>query len=235
MKYVKIMSLNLWGFNDWEKRFPEIIKSIKEESPDIVFFQEARKEISNFSENQVSILNKELQFPYEKFEKATIKTTKKGTPLKTPLEHGLGIISKFPFKTEVIKLKRENEDTEDRMILSAHINIEGKAQSIYNVHFSNRDNLAHLHFLETLEIAEGRKETPIIVGDYNIKNLSLYKNLYEENYKNSSDLFSYISYPDDKLSYDYFLISKNNNFIDFKCLDVYLSDHKAIVALMDLT
>lgn len=234
MNSIKILSLNLWGFNDWEHRLPEIINNIKKEDPDIVCIQEAQKDVSKFLEDQISIINKDLRFPNAKFEVATIKTTKNGIPLENPFEHGLGVLSKFPTETEVVKLKREAVDTEDRIILRIKITLKEKAYVIYNVHFSNQDKLAELHFKETLEIARKRDEVPIIVGDFNVKNLSQYKDTYDSFYKNSADVFSYISYPKDNLSYDYFLIPNKYDFLDFKCLDNYLSDHRAIKAEIDL-
>ena len=62
---MKLTTLNLQGFNDWLHREPEIIDYLKATDPDVILFQEVvfLPAISAF--NQVQLLNKKLNYPFE--------------------------------------------------------------------------------------------------------------------------------------------------------------------------
>ena len=94
---MKILSLNLWRYYDWENRFENIVNSILEKEPDVIFLQEVQldKEKSLFS--QVEILKKELgEYKYSIFSTIVIKTHQRGKELKNPIQHGMAILSKYP-------------------------------------------------------------------------------------------------------------------------------------------
>ncbi|MGB8816182.1 MAG: endonuclease/exonuclease/phosphatase family protein [Minisyncoccia bacterium] len=228
------MSLNLWRFYDWEKRLPNIISIINEIKPDIIFTQETQLNISIDQRNQVEILNEFIKYPHTYFAQACVKTTRKGVPLPNPVDHGLGIFSKFPFKPEIIKLKQAVDDKEKRIVVNCDMKIDGEDYTISGVHFSNSDAWSEAHFKETLEIYKKRNIKPILAGDFNIKNFGQYKTLYENSYRLSSDEFSYLSYPKDGVSYDYVMIPKQYEFIDFQCRDEYVSDHRMITTKIKL-
>lgn len=230
-KHIKVASLNLWRFNEWERRLPLIVETIRRINPDIVLLQEVQRDISKDERNQLEILNSNLKFPYTQFSLADIKTTRKGSPLPYPVEHGLGILSKFQFSTQVFNLAKSNGDKEQRILqINKFPTLDNI--NIVNVHFSNTDEWAESHIRETL--GELRADNYIIAGDFNIKDILRYENLFGEQLVASSSEHNYVSYPADGLSYDYILISKKFKFGDFECRDEPVSDHRMIVSNIEL-
>jgi len=227
---IKLVSLNLWRFHDWEKRFPEIIRVIKEIDPDVIFTQETQRDISIDSRNQIEILNAELAYPYTAYEIADIKLTRKGVPLKNPVDHGLGVLSKLPFSSEAIELTKAADDKEKRIVLACKIMIGENPLFIANVHFSNSDRWAENHFKETLSLLKEKGIASVLAGDFNIFNIAQYKDAYGKDYAASSDQFEYISYPEDNASLDYILLPRNCSFKSFECRQEYLSDHRMLSA-----
>lgn len=227
---ITIVSLNLWRFYDWEKRFPEIIRVLKEINPDVICTQETQKNIAISPLNQIDILNNELKYPHSDFAVADIKHQQKGEPLKYPVDHGLGILSRFPITTKVLPLTKAVDDKEQRILLNCQVVGDDQVYNITNLHFSNSDRWAEDHFKETLEILRDNNLASILVGDFNIFNISKYKEIYGQEYIASSELFDYISYPKDNASLDYILLPNSYQFESFECRLEYLSDHRMIVA-----
>jgi len=207
---------------------------LKEINPDVICTQETQRDIAFDSRNQIEIINSELGYPHSNFSIAEIKHTQKGVSLENPIEHGLGILSKFPFEVEVIPLTKDNNDKEQRIIIKCEIDIDGVLCVIANLHFSNSDVWAEKHFKETLSIFKENKNLPILVGDFNIFNISKYRELYSDSYQTSSDLYDYTSYPKDNGSLDYILLPHKYKFESFSCRDEYVSDHRMIVAKINL-
>ena len=225
-----IASLNLWCFSEWDTRLPAIVKLLKEINPDILFTQETQRNIAIDPRNQIEIINAELGYPYHIFAPADIKTTRKDVTYKFPVEHGLGVLSKWPVITETIQLKKSEDDKEKRIILTCEIDMGGVKHLLANLHFSNSDMWAENHFKETLKILNQKNITPILVGDFNIYNIVKYKDLYDSQYISSSELYHYVSYPNDNASLDYILLPQQYEFEDFSCRSEYVSDHRMIVA-----
>ena len=128
-RMIKIASLNLWRFNEWERRLPLIVESIKKVNPDIIFFQEMQTDISFDKRNQLDILNSFLKYPHQMFTLADIKTKRKGVPLSHPVDHGLGVLSKFEFSTDKIMLTKAEDDKEQRILQVNNFNIDGQGQA----------------------------------------------------------------------------------------------------------
>lgn len=61
---MKIVSLNLRGFFDWEARMPLILRYLEREQPEVVLLQEVvyLPEVSPFS--QLDLLNQAAGFPH---------------------------------------------------------------------------------------------------------------------------------------------------------------------------
>ena len=228
----KFVTLNLHRFEDWSARLPAIVALLKKLDPDVVFLQEVQADISFDAGNQIDILNEQLGYPYARFSEACIKTTRKGKPLPHPVSHGLGVLSKFPFDTEIIKLQLATGDTETRIIMLNEFDVRGEKVVAANVHFANSDAWAEAHFRETLRILAEKNISSIIAGDFNIKHIADFKDLYADKYVSSADSFKYVSYPKDGLSYDYILLPKQSSFVDFQCVDESVSDHKALYAVI---
>jgi endonuclease/exonuclease/phosphatase family metal-dependent hydrolase len=232
---IKLMSLNIHNYHDFKRRKPRIVALIKKYAPDVVALQEVRddRRKNKVGENQAKQLNKELKFKHFKFLRVNNINKVKGIAKAPSCYEGLAILSKFHFSSGNILLKKRNGDKYYRKVLTADIKIGDKMILIWVVHFSNNDLFARLHSEETLAYAKSTK--PIILGDFNIKNLSELKKLAAKNdYTSSSDYKHYISFPDDKGSYDYIFLPKRFSFSSFRCIPDKVSDHKALFAKINL-
>ena len=129
-KSFSVASLNLWCFYEWRTRLPTIIKLLQEIKPDILFTQETQRNIALDPRSQIEIINTKLRYPYCIFAPADIKLEQKGIIYKFPVEHGLGVLSKWPITTEVIPLTKSESDKEKRIILQCEIDIDGIKHSL---------------------------------------------------------------------------------------------------------
>jgi endonuclease/exonuclease/phosphatase family metal-dependent hydrolase len=234
LQEIKILNLNIHNYHGFTKRKEKIISLIEKYDPDIVTLQEVRdnREKNKEGEDQAKQLNEKLNFKHYKFLVTDDVNRAKGLKDKPLCYEGLAVFSKFPFSSEEIKLKKEDNDKYYRKILIANIKIEDQTVPIWVVHFSNSDFFANLHAKETLAYAKSKN--PIILGDFNIKYPKEIKRLAEINDYFSSSDFAYISYPKDNCSYDYIFIPKKFKFTKFKCLEEDVSDHKALFAIIKL-
>jgi len=235
---MKILSLNLWRYYDWENRFENIISNILEKEPDVIFFQEAQldKEKSNFS--QVEILKDKLsQYKYSIFSTIVVKTHQRGKKLKTPVQHGMAILSKYPIvNTFNYFLKLSKDEEENRSILCFDIKKKEGIEKMANIHFGNREDWAKKQLKEFIGFLDSRKEKRIMVGDFNLFKMTEYENIFK-GYNLSYNFKKYQSF---KKSYengkivkkngtlDYILIPNNYEFKSLEILNEYLSDHNAL-------
>lgn len=234
IKKIKIMTLNIHNYYDFTLRKPRIIALIKKYKPDIVAFQEIRDDRTKNKEgmDQAKQLNDELNFEYFKFLCVNDKNKVKGLANIPPCYEGLAILSKFPFSSDEILLKRHKDDKYYRKVLVANIKIGIKIIPVWVVHFSNNDLFASLQAEETLMYAKSTQ--PIILGDFNIKYPLEIKKLAEKNNYISSSNYNYVSFPQDNCSYDYIFIPNIFSFLSFECIMNEISDHKALFAKINL-
>lgn len=224
---MKILSLNIWNYHNFNSRKLKIIKLIKKYDPDVVVFQEVRDDRSkNIIDNdQLKQLNQELEYRYSYF--LPVQNFKNKKKLNHDCIEGLGICSKHPFNKQFIELKKHPDDVFTRKALHTKVNFDKTIVNIINVHFSPNDLFARLHLEEVLEKQKNKKKT-VIIGDFNYPHKKSISRLSKENgFKSSSD-FDYISYPNDKCSYDYILISNDAEFRKFECINEEVSDHNAL-------
>jgi endonuclease/exonuclease/phosphatase family metal-dependent hydrolase len=233
---MKIFNLNLWNYTDWKKREPKIIKAIREYKPDILVFQEVRDDVrfNKKGDNQLKQLNRVLRYPYSAFYQIADK--RKGFPekYKQYCVEGTGILSNFPIlKIEKKQLKKHKDDK----YICGNLYVRIKAErpvDILAVHFSNTDLFSKLHLIETLKYIRAKKIKTIIIGDFNIRHQNILHKLTRKDYKSSIKYKKYISYPPRKWSLDYLLIPKEFKFKSFKCEGKGLSDHKALIAEVEI-
>ncbi len=226
--------MNIHNYHHFAERKPKIVTLIKEYDPDIVALQEIRDDRAKNKAgmDQAKQLNNELNFKYFKFLRVNNRNKVKDL-INIPLCYeGLAILSKFPFSSNKIILKKHSEDTYSRKILVANIKMGSQIIPVWVVHFSNSDLFARLHAEETLIYAKSIQ--PIILGDFNIKYPLEVKKLAEENNYISSSNYDYISFPEDNCSYDYIFIPQKYSFLSFKCIPQDVSDHKALFAEINL-
>ncbi len=233
MNKIKIVTINLWRYYDWSIRRPNILDFIEKNDPDIIALQEVQLNNSFSKSSQAEDLAKMAGYKYYFFSPTMKKTKQIGLDgeLNQNASHGLAIISKYPITLcESYLLNQHQQDKEPRTVLFATININNTNIDICNVHFANRSIYSDLHIKELMDKIKSKINMPIILGDFNIYDLSPYKLSILTDYKSSHDFTNYISYPKDNGSLDYILLPDKFNFINVTCPDIYLSDHRPIIA-----
>ncbi len=235
---IKILSLNLWRYNDFDIRFENLLKVISNKNPDIILLQESQIDQSFSRLSQVEIIKNKINeviskdYKFSHYSTVYLKKYQKGEKLEIPVQHGMGIISKYPVVNSFeYYLNIIDKNPEPRSIFCFDLEIEDHIHKFANVHFTNNDIEAPKELQEFLGFIENRNERRIMCGDFNIFNLSEYlKN--NKDYTLSTKFKKYILYEKDNGTLDYVLLPKEYNFIDFECLNDYLSDHKGIFAVV---
>lgn len=223
---MRITTLNLQEFHDWENRHPLIIKYLQTVSPDLIFFQEVvfLPKVSPY--NQVQLLNKTLKYPNEH----SVISRLQDSSVHENYREGLATLSKYRVaKTDTIILKRAVGDRHNRIIQLLDLEVDEQIIKVANVHFSITDitDFATAHLLETLEILEMRDEERIIIGDFNLSDLNETVDVWGDKYRCSNETY-YISYPSMNKSTDYVLIPKSYAFTNIEVSGDHLSDHRAL-------
>jgi len=240
---IELLSLNLCNYHNFDKRKPRIINFIKELEPDIVVLQEVRDD-SRYNakgDNQAEQINRHLNYPHITFAETMDINLVKGTPDEQERTEGLAVLSKMPIlETKKRNLRKHPDDKFTRAIMHVRL-MSNKPIDILNVHFSPGIQFAKLHLKETIELSKAWGIKPIIVGDFNIPNPEIIREL-APNYTISADVKKYLSYiprenaKKDKVynteacTLDYILIPKNYEFEYFDCVDKDLSDHSVLIA-----
>lgn len=227
---IKITSLNLFAFEDWENRKIPILEYLHKENSDVVVFQEVvfLPDVSPF--NQVQLLNQQLHYP---FELNSVTRLQRG--LTYPIyREGLGVTSKYPIKSsDTIILKQAQGDEHQRIVQLFDIQIGHHIIKIAHVHFSITDyvDFATAHLVETLAILEARGEKRIIIGDFNLTHLEESQGLWGDEYR-ASTAKPYITYPSMNKRTDYALIPNEYSFVDITVSPDGLSDHRALTVTL---
>jgi endonuclease/exonuclease/phosphatase family metal-dependent hydrolase len=226
-------SLNVQSFTDWETRKPTLVDYFRGTDPDIILFQEVTF-LPQFSPyTQPTLLNQELGYPYE----ATHVTRLQPSHEYDTYREGLGILSKWPIlRSETLILKQQSHDEHQRIVQLVDLLCHKKIVKLAHVHFSisdNDENLPRQHLYELMEILTARGETRIIGGDFNMNDIDIHADLWQDDYISSSTV-PYMSYPPMSKRVDYFLLPKSYDFLDIKTSGDGLSDHRALeVAISD--
>lgn len=220
-------SLNVQGFFNWENRQAAISDFLQQTAPDIVLFQEVTFLPQIAADNQVALLNKTLQYPYENSAVTRLQTS----PHYENYREGLGVISKWPIiKSETVILKQNPRDEHQRIVQLIDIRRHDEIIKLANVHFSISDrdeNFPRDHLRELLDILESRGEVRIIGGDFNMNSLDRHADLWQESYSASSAK-PYITFPEQNKCIDYFLLPKEYTFLEITTSPDGLSDHRAL-------
>ena len=150
--------------------------------------------------------------------------------------YGLALISKHPIiSIESYFLRRHPDYDEETSVLFCKINIDGRIVDVCNVHFGNSDLFSDLHLNELMDLCEERNIEPIILGDFNNFNLAAYKQSRLRNYRISSEVADYESMPKNNGTLDYIVVpSSSYDIQQVQCPDIYVSDHRALIADIEL-
>lgn len=229
---MKITTLNLQGFDQWEDREAAIITYLKEEAPDVALFQEAvyLPDISPY--NQVQLLNSSLRYPYQQ---GVISRLQVGVDYPVYRE-GLAAISRHPIvSSDIIVLKQAEGDHHQRIVQLLDLYIDEQVVPIAHVHFSITDDFdfATPQLQELLGLMESRSEERLIMGDFNLNDLDASAELWQDRYVASTS-FDYLSYPSMNKRNDYILVPKSYTLDKVTTSGDDLSDHRAITATVGL-
>jgi len=229
---MKITTLNLQAFDNWEIRESAITDYLRLVDADIVLFQEAVYLPTISPYNQVQILNRTLNYPYIN----SAITRLQPSPHYETYREGLAALSKYPVvASDTIVLKQTPGDEHNRIIQLLDVCVGERVIKIANVHFSLTDTVdyATAHLKETLDVLAARGEERIIAGDFNINHLEALSEMWANNYRSSEEK-EYISFPVMNKRVDYFLISKAYTFLDISTSTDGLSDHLAVMADIEI-
>lgn len=232
---LKIMTINMWRYHDWEQRKETIVALINEQQPDCIVLQEVltNHAFSDFPSSDY--IAEACGYAYSAFTPTLVRTDSKdqnGERTQRASE-GQAILSRFPIKkVESYYLKLYPEYPEEKAVMLCKIATDDGDIDIINVHFANSE-VAYAQLDELLQLVEARKLKPIIAGDFNIYDLAHYKAKSPtlQRYQISSELENYVSYPDDNDSLDY-IVADSSMFVlqDVTCHEAYVSDHRALSA-----
>lgn len=225
---MKITTLNLQAFDNWETREPAITDYLRQVDADIVLFQEVVYLPTISPYNQAQILNRTLTYPHIH----SAVTRLQPSPHYQTYREGLAALSKYPVvASDTIVLKQAPGDEHNRIVQLLDVSIGEHVIKIANIHFSLADTVdyATAHLQETLDMLAARGEERIIAGDFNISHLEAVSEVWEKQYRSSTEK-KYISYPSMNKRIDYFLVPKSYSFLDISTSTDELSDHRAVTA-----
>jgi endonuclease/exonuclease/phosphatase family metal-dependent hydrolase len=222
---LKLMTLNVWGYYDWQKRQKNIASLLSKNKPDIVALQEVQFDSSMANQPQSELIS--AGYAYTVYFPLCVK--KGVTDSSTEVMHGLALLSKYPIlRTSSHILKQHIADHDAAGLLFADVQVGGQTVSICNVHFDNTDTTSLLHLKEALKLCHAKSISPILLGDFNIYNLPKYQELIN-GYSVNLDHTPYISFPREKETLDYIVIPNDTySFESVNCSDEYVSDHNAV-------
>ena len=165
--HIRVMTLNIWNYNDpWPRRRELIVDTVREVDPDVVGFQEirhdgARDEGGRNQAEQFAACLPDYRFVAQ--------------PAQIDVEvdrwEGLAIFSRLPIaSTDHIELSRDPSDPRDnhqRIVLHAAIDTPVGPLHIYDTHLSlSRE--ARQRTVREITAFVGHHATPaVLVGDFN--------------------------------------------------------------------
>ncbi len=227
---MRITSLNLRGFFDWEQRSQRVIEFLRHTDPDVILFQEVVYLPDESPFSPVELLNRSLVYPY----RHSAITRLQASPTYGVYREGLAVLSRLPIpSTEALVLRHEDHDPHHRIVQFVDVQAGPVTHRLADVHLSVRDDFALHHLQEVLAILADRGEQRIIGGDFNVNHLEQYRALWRDDYVLTSDIEQYVSYPHSQQANDYFLVPKTYAIGEISLSSNDLSDHRALT--VDLT
>jgi endonuclease/exonuclease/phosphatase family metal-dependent hydrolase len=221
---VRITTLNLRGFFDWEARAPKVAAYLRGLSPDVILFQEVvfLPEVSPFS--PVELLNRELGMPV----RLEAITRLQSGRAHAVYREGLALLSRLPVpSSQTLALQREDGDPHQRIVQLADVVADDGVWRLGNVHLSVRDDYALRHLGEVLGILRDKGERRILGGDFNVNHLERHASLWDEAVLTSS-VAGYQSHPATNENDDYFLVPTAFTIEQVLVSGDDLSDHEAV-------
>jgi endonuclease/exonuclease/phosphatase family metal-dependent hydrolase len=225
---MKIVSLNLRGFFDWDERLPHVVRYLRDEQPDVVVLQEVVFLPGISPLTQLDALNGVLGFPYRHSSVSRLQGSKQFGPYR----EGLGVLSRFPVtRSETLILLHEEHDPHNRLVQFFDVAAD-TVWKFANLHLSVRDDYALHQLEEVLAILKARGERRIIGGDFNMNYLERHAHLWRDEYVLTSEVERYVSFAGSHQANDYFLVPKGYELTSIKVSEDGLSDHRALAVEM---
>lgn len=232
-----LMTLNLWGYFDWENRKDTITSVINKLNPDVIAFQEAQTNHSFSPWPQSDFIADICNFKYRIFAptyRRDGQVDKKGG-MTQETSFGLALISKYPIiSSETYFLRQHPDHDEACSVLFVKLDMNGEEVDVCNVHFGNSDLFSDLHINELMDLCEERSVQPIILGDFNHFQLDMYKEKRLKGYSLTTDIAKYESMPKNNGTLDYIVVpAKKYSLKKVICPAEYVSDHRALFASIE--
>lgn len=233
MTPLTFMTLNLWGYADWEARKDTVLRLVKNTKADIIALQEVQTNLTYLPVPQSDFIAVNTDYKYSVFAPSHKKITQlnaPGDPSGT-VSHGLAILSRHPIiSSETYFLEPQPSHPEPCTVLFCKIQVSDDIIDVCNVHFGNNNTVSDLQLKELIALCKERNQLPIILGDFNNFDLSRYKKDTLKGYAISTDITTYTSMPRNQGTLDY-IIAPSNFVIDtVSCPEEYVSDHRAVIA-----
>jgi endonuclease/exonuclease/phosphatase family metal-dependent hydrolase len=222
---MRITSLNLRGFFDWQARVPRIEAYLRQADPDVVLFQEVvfLPEVSPFT--PADLLNRRLEYPYQH---GSVTRLQVGRQFPVYRE-GLALLSRLPVpSTEALVLRHEEGDPHQRIVQLFDVREGDDLWRFADVHLSVKDEYAINHLKELLGILDARGERRILGGDFNVNHLERQARLWRDHYVLTTQLQQYVTYEATQQANDYFLVPKEYRIDAIHLSGDDLSDHRAL-------
>lgn len=236
---LKAMTLNLWCYFDWDNRKENIVSLIRKESPDFIAFQEVQTNHAFSPFPQTDYLAEQTGYKYTVFAPMYKRDGQVDTSgnMTQETSYGLGLVSKHPIiSVESYFLRKHPDYDEETSVLFCKLDVDNAAIDACIVHFGNSDLFSELHLNELMDVCKERNIKPIILGDFNNFDLGAYKQQCLAGYSISTDIEQYESMPKNNGTLDYIVVpSSDFEITQVECPDVYVSDHRAVVANIKMT
>lgn len=227
---MRITSLNLRGFFDWQQRSARVTDFLRRTDPDVILFQEVVYLPDESPFSPVELLNRSLRYPYQHIAITRLQSS----PTYGVYREGLAVLSRLPIPaTEALVLQHEDHDPHHRIVQFVDVQDGAVTHRLADVHLSVRDEFALHHLQELLAILASRGEQRIIGGDFNVNHLEQHRALWHADYVLTSEIEQYVSYPHSQQANDYFLVPRSYAIDDIALSAGDLSDHRALT--VDLT
>ena len=222
---MRVTSLNLRGFFDWQARVPRIEAYLRQADPDVILFQEVvfLPEVSPYT--PADLLNRRLQYP---FRHGSVTRLQVGRQFPVYRE-GLALLSRLPVPTtEALALRHEEGDPHQRIVQLFDVQEDGQLWRFADVHLSVKDEFAINHLKELLGILDARGERRILGGDFNVNHLERQARLWRDHYVLTTQVQQYVSYEATQQANDYFLVPNEYRIDAIQLSGDDLSDHRAL-------
>ena len=238
---MKIMSLNIGGYGfeaksseEWEIRKINLVNAVKIEKPDVLFLEEVvdnQKYQLADGLNQAQQLNKELNYEHSIYDVVEQIFGYGGRALDYQVFDSLLCLTNLDIiEHRLFRLKKVETDKHYRAVQIIKVIFLGKEVLFYHIHYSNKNDWSKLHLEETKNYFINKAENPIIVGDLNISNPAIIKEILGNNFQYSYDFKKYSSFPSKDEVLDYSIIPNGHYiFNEIKCGYDGCSDHRALI------